>query len=206
MKIQQVKITELKNAPYNPRKWSEEAIENLKNSIQEFGMVDPLIVNYAPERKGIIIGGHFRLKIAKDLGYKEVPVVYVNIPDETKERKLNLRLNKNLGEWDDKLLAEFDEDLLSEVGFSSEELDKIFELETSEDDFDAQAEYEKIGKPKTKLGDLWQLGEHKVLCGDSTQKDAVARLLGGNKADMVFTDPPYNVDYSGRGKNTANYK
>ena len=92
MKIHQIKVNELKPAEYNPRKWSEEAIKDLKSSIQEFGLVDPIIVNSAKERKNIVIGGHFRLKIAKDLGFKEIPVVYVDIPDIKKEQELNLRL------------------------------------------------------------------------------------------------------------------
>ena len=115
MKIVQVPISEIKGAEYNPRKWSEKAIKDLTASIQEFGMVDPIIVNSAENRKNVVIGGHFRLKIAKDLKYTEVPVVYVNIPNEQKERELNVRLNKNTGEFDFDLLANFDEELLKNV-------------------------------------------------------------------------------------------
>ncbi|MFZ2663831.1 MAG: ParB N-terminal domain-containing protein, partial [Patescibacteria group bacterium] len=129
MKITNIKINELKFATYNPRKWSKEAINNLTESITRFGLVDPIIVNSAPERKNIVIGGHFRLKVAKDLEYKEVPVVFVNIPDVEKEKELNLRLNKNTGDWDFKLLAEFDSSMLVDIGFTSEDLDDIFGLD-----------------------------------------------------------------------------
>lgn len=122
MQIELVKINDLKPAEYNPRKWDDKMIEDLKASVAKFGLVDPLIVNGAKERKNIVIGGHFRLFVAKQMGFTDVPVVYVNIPDETTERELNLRLNKNSGEWDWKALVEFDEDLLQSIGFSQDEL------------------------------------------------------------------------------------
>jgi ParB/RepB/Spo0J family partition protein len=146
--IQQVKIDTLNPSAYNPRKWSDEAIAQLKDSIEHFGLVDPILVNSAPNRKGTVIGGHFRLKIAKDLGYSEVPVVFLNIPDEAKEKELNLRLNKAVGDWDYELLAKFDETLLQAVGFSSEELDSIFDLAIDEPEhFDLEKELEKILPP-----------------------------------------------------------
>lgn len=204
MKIEQIRVEELRPADYNPRKWSDKAIANLTASIKEFGLVDPIIANSAPARKHIVIGGHFRLKIAKDLGYKEVPVVFVNIPDLEKEKELNLRLNKNTGDFDLDLLAEFDEGLLSKVGFDAPELDKIFS-ENDEDDFDADAEAQAIVKPITKLGDVWKLGDHRLKCGDATKEEDVIDLFAKtDPAAMVFTDPPYNVDYSGRGKKTSN--
>lgn len=98
-KIVMVKVGDLKPSTYNPRTWSDETTKQLTESIQQFGLVDPLLVNGAAERKNIVIGGHFRLKVAKDLGFKEVPVVYLDIPDEVKEKELNLRLNKALGDW-----------------------------------------------------------------------------------------------------------
>ena len=98
--ITEVKISELNPAPYNPRKWSEESTAQLTESIRQFGLVDPIIANGAPERKNVVIGGHFRLKVAKDLKFKTVPVVYLNIPDEAKEKELNLRLNKAVGDWE----------------------------------------------------------------------------------------------------------
>lgn len=204
IKIVRVPIDDLKPADYNPRKASEKSINDIKQSIKEFGLVEPIVVNSASNRHNIIIGGHLRQRVAKMMGFTEMPVVYVNIPDIKKERELNLRLNKNLGEWDYDLLANFDEEELNNVGFESEELDKIFQLDSGEDDFDAEAEAEKIIDPSVKTGDLYQLGEHKLLCGDSTKREDVEKLMGGEKADMVFTDPPYNVDYSGQGKKTSN--
>lgn len=97
LKIEYVEINTLRASEYNPRSWSTEAIEGLKESVKRFGLVDPLLVNSASNRKGVVIGGHFRLKIAKDLKISSVPVVYINIPDVEKEEELNLRLNKKLG-------------------------------------------------------------------------------------------------------------
>ena len=194
--VQQVAIEELKPAEYNPRKWSEEARRGLTASLNQFGFVQPIVANSAPHRRGVIIGGNFKLDIAKQRGDKTVPVVWVNIPDLKKEKELNLRLNKNQGEFDDDLLSEFDEDLLEDVGWESKELDKIFN-ESDEDDFDGDKEVEKIITPISKIGDVYELGQHKVMCGDSSKEEDVAKLMGGVQADMVFTDPPYGLDYSG---------
>ncbi len=194
----QVKISELEPAVYNPRKWSEDAIKQLTESIEQFGLVDPIIVNGAPERKNIVIGGHFRLKIAKDLGYKDIPVVYVNIPDVEREKELNLRLNKAVGDWDYDLLAEFDEAMLVDVGFSSEELDDIFDLDTGqEEEFDLQKELDKlkIAEIKVQKGDIYKLSDSKLMCGDSTVAADMLKLMGGEKADLCLTDPPYILDY-----------
>lgn len=133
-----VPIGELLPATYNPRKWSEDAIAQLTESMKRFGLVDPIVVNGASERKNIVIGGHFRLKVAKDLGFKEIPVVYIDIPDLEKEKELNLRLNKNVGDWDWNLLAEFGEIVLADIGFSSEQLDEIFDIEDTPEQFDLQ--------------------------------------------------------------------
>ena len=131
IKIVIVKIEELKPAEYNPREWNPKAIKGLTDSMKKFGLVDPIIVNGAKERKNIVIGGHFRLKIAKDLGYKKVPVVYVNIDDIEKEKELNLRLNANTGEWDYELLKLFPENLLNDLNlnfnFQETDLKKEFE-------------------------------------------------------------------------------
>jgi len=191
LKVQYLKIGELKAADYNPRKWTESAIENLKESIKRFGMVDPLIINKAPNRKNVVIGGHFRLKIAKDLGFKSVPVIYVNIPEIEKEKELNLRLNKNTGEWDFKLLAEFDESFLSDIGFSSEDLDEVFDIDPTPEEFDLEKELRKlkIYQIKFKKGDIYQLGNHRLGCGNSTKSSDISKLMGGQKADMCFTDP-----------------
>lgn len=198
LEVKQINVKELNPATYNPRKWTDHAINQLKTSIQRFGLVDPIIVNGAKERKNIVIGGHFRLKIAKELGYSQVPVVYVNIPDESKEKELNLRLNRNQGEWDWELLSEFDEALLSDVGFTSEELDTIFDIDDDHPEiFDLQKELDKlkITEIKAKKGDLYKLGESRLLVGDSTVEADILKLMGGEKADMCLTDPPYRLDY-----------
>ena len=123
MKIEEVDIALLKPAEYNPRQAGKEEHALLKASLETFGLVDPILVNSAPERKNIIIGGHFRVRVAKDLGLKTAPVVYLNIPDIEREQRLNLSLNRNTGSWDYDLLANFDEELLKIVGFDSKELD-----------------------------------------------------------------------------------
>jgi DNA modification methylase len=201
LKVQYIKISSLNPADYNPRKWYEKAIKDLKESISRFGLVDPIIVNSAANRKNVVIGGHFRLKVAKDLGYKEIPVVYLKISDPNKEKELNLRLNKNTGDWDYDLLGQFNETFLSDVGFSSEELDEIFDFEIPEQ-FDLQKELEKldIKKIKVKKGDVFQLGQHRLMCGDSTIEDSILKLMNGQKANMCFTDPPYILSYLKGGK------
>jgi DNA modification methylase len=192
-----VAIDSLKATKYNPRKWSEEQLLKLQDSITRFGVVDPILINSAPKRKNIVIGGHMRLKALKALKYKEVPVVQVHIPDLEKEKELNLRLNQNTGEFDFKLLAEFDESFLSDVGFISEDLDKIFEVEDIPETFNLKQALEKAGvnEVKTKKGDVYQLGNHRLMCGESTVEADVMKLMNGKKADMVFTDPPYILDY-----------
>lgn len=129
IEIVYVPIETLKPSEYNSRKATEKECNDLKEGISEFGFVDPVVVNSAPHRKNIIIGGHFRLRTAKELGIKTAPVVYVNIPDIEKEKKLNLRLNKNTGSFDYDLLANnFSIEDLREVGFEDVEIDNIFDL------------------------------------------------------------------------------
>ena len=193
-----VPIDKLIKADYNPRKWDEKALNDLKQSIKRFGIVDPAIVNIAPKRKNIVIGGHMRIEAAKALGIKEMPVVYVNLPDLEKEKELNLRLNKNQGEFDFSLLANFAEDFLADVGFDSEDLDEIFDWEDdSPEVFDLKKELEKldIKEVEIKKGDVWQLGENRLMCGDSTVQKDMQKLMNNKKADFCFTDPPYILDY-----------
>jgi len=190
-----VNINELKPAEYNPRKMTEKQERDLTVSIEKFGLIDPIIVNSYEGRGNIVIGGHQRLKIAKKIGYKKVPVIYLDL-DEFKEKELNLRLNKNTGEWDFELLKNFEEDFLFDVGFENFEIDKIFKESVLEDDFDVEKEAEKIKNTKVKQGDIYKLGEHRLMCGDSTSEADVAKLMDGKLANMVFTDPPYNVNYS----------
>lgn len=197
LKIQMVATTMLKAAEYNPRKWNKEATEQLKESLNRFGLVDPFIVNSAPERLNVIIGGHFRWSVAKELGFETVPVCYINIPDIEKEKELNIRLNKNLGEFDYDLLAKFDESFLSDIGFDSEELDIIFEEEGGEEIFDLDKELKKLNIDNigVKKGDIYDLDGSRLMCGDSTIEADILKLVGENKIDMVMTDPPYILDY-----------
>lgn len=198
LKIQTVKIKDLKPAKYNPRTWSEEATEQLTESIKRFGLVDPIVVNGAPNRKNIVIGGHFRLKVARDLKYTEVPVVYVDISDELREKEINIRLNKNTGSWDLSLLSEFDESLLADIGFGSEELDEIFDLDIDEpEQFDLKNELDKldIKSVVAQKGDVYKLGDSRLMVGDSTIVKDFEKLMDGEQADMCLTDPPYILDY-----------
>lgn len=204
LKIEYVPTSELKKADYNPRVWTKEQSVQLKESIKKYGLVDPLLLNSAPNRKNIVIGGHFRLEVIKDLGIKEVPVVYINISDIEKEKELNIRLNKNTGEFDWDLLANFDEVFLKDAGFSSEELDEVFGVDENPEIFDLQKELKKLNITKIliKKGDVWQLGQHKLMCGDSTVASEFAKLMGNDKASLCLTDPPYILDYlKGKKKN-----
>lgn len=195
--VEYVSVSSLRHPERNPRVWTNEATAQLRESIERHGLVDPLIVNSAENRQGVIIGGNFRFEVAKSMGLEEIPVVYVNIPDIKKEEELIIRLNKNTGDFDLNLLAEFDESLLKDIGFSSEELDDIFLEEESPEVFDVQKELEKldINGVEIKLGDVYDLGGSRLMCGDSMVKEDVLKLMGGEKADMCFTDPPYILDY-----------
>ena len=197
LNISYVPIDSLQPSEYNPRSWSKEAIAQLKESVRRFGIVDPFIVNSAPNRKNIIIGGHFRWTIAKEMSIKKVPVVFINIPDIEKEKELNIRLNKNVGEFDWDLLAKFGENFLADVGFSSEELDEIFEIDETPEIFDLANELEKLNIQRIKFvkGDIYQLGPHRLKCGDSTSGKDVLDLMVGEKAALCFTDPPYLLSY-----------
>ena len=193
MRIEKRKISELIRAEYNPRKISVVQLQELKDGIEEFGLVSPLVVNEHPERKNIIVGGHQRLKLWEELGNKEVDCSIVNLPLD-KERKLNIKLNKNGGTFDDDLLKEFfDYEELIEWGFTVSELFDMDKTEIKgniEDD-----EIPEVKESRVVLGDIWKLGEHRIMCGDSTSSDDVEKLMNGEKADMVFTDPPYGVSY-----------
>jgi DNA modification methylase len=196
-----VPIADLKPAEYNPRKISKEALEQLKESISRFKLVDPIIVNASPKRKGVVIGGHMRLRAAKELGHETVPVVYLNIPNLDKEKELNLRLNRNTGEWDFEKLKFFEPGFLTDIGFSEADLSSVWSenLETEDEEFDEEKELQKIQKPKTKVGDLIALGEHRLICGSSMDPEVLKRLLGTERAAMIYSDPPYNIniDYNG---------
>jgi DNA modification methylase len=204
LKIVEVPINELNLAPYNPRKHSREQLLQLEESIKRFGIVDPIIINGVPERLNVVIGGHMRLQALHELGEKTVPAVYVHIADTEKEKELNLRLNKNTGEFDLNLLAEFDESFLEDVGFSSEELDDIFPVDETTDQFDLEKELKKLNitNVKAKTGDVYDLDGSRLMVGDSMIEADMMALMDGNKADMCLTDPPYILNYlKGKTKN-----
>lgn len=204
MVIEKKHIDTLKPADYNPRKDlkpGDAEYEKLKRSIETYGYVEPIIWN---KRTGVVVGGHQRLKVMKDLGYTEVDCVIVDL-DEQKEKALNIALNKISGAWDDTLLANLLKDLdrsgydVTLTGFDLAEAQELFgsgSMENvHEDEFDADTAVGEISEPKTKLGDLWILGKHRLLCGDCTQKEDINKVLDGKYADVMVTDPPYNVDY-----------
>jgi hypothetical protein len=197
LKIQYINTDLLLPSAYNPRKWNQAQIDSLTESVKRFGLVDPIICNGAPDRLNTVIGGHFRLKIAKDLNIETVPVVYINIPDIEKEKELNLRLNKNQGEFDLELLKDFEEEFLLDVGFNSEELDEIFEIESNPEIFDLKKELDKlkINEVKVKPGDKYEIDGSVLMCGDSTKEEDMLELMNGVQTDMVMTDPPYILDY-----------
>ncbi len=193
--IVQVPTSELNPALYNPRVWSDTALDGLCESIRRFTFVDPVIANGNKKRRGIVIGGHMRLEAAKRLGLNAVPVIYIDIPDIEREKELNLRLNRNTGEWDFEKLKAFELELLLDVGFDDADLSHIWDdaLETEDDRFNEEAELEKIKTPKMKPGDLYRLGSHRLLCADATDTAAVKRLVGKHRIDMAYVDVPYNI-------------
>jgi DNA modification methylase len=204
IQVQYVDASLLKASEYNPRKWNKEAEEQHQESIKRFGLVDPIIANSYLSRLNIVIGGHFRLAMANKLGITKIPVVYINIPDIKKEKELNIRLNKNIGEFDWNLLTDFGEAFLSDIGFSSEELDQIFSIEDTPEIFDLQKELDKLDIKNIEIqkGDVWMLGKSKLMCGDSTIEADMFKLMDSEKADMCLTDPPYILDYlKGKKKN-----
>jgi len=194
MKVKEYDINQLISAEYNPRQLSQRQYQNLRNSIQRFGLVDPILINVNKDRKNIIIGGHQRVNIAKVLEIKKVPCVELDLTLE-QERELNIRLNQNTGDWDFDVLADnFDLDELMEFGFEEKDLKlDLFEVEEEglTDDDDIPEDVESV----CKLGDLWKLGNHRLLCGDSTKKENIELLLDGNKVELLLTDPPYGIDY-----------
>ena len=203
MKIETIEISKINPAVYNPRKdlkTGDPEYEHLKKSINEFGLIDPLIWN---KRTGNLVGGHQRLKILKGQGIKCVEVSVVDF-DDVKEKALNIALNKISGDWDMPLLKDLLEELdtgdfdMDLTGFTSKEIEDLmnqcFVPEEGLTDDDAIPEN---AETICKKGDLWKLGEHRLLCGDSTVITDVERLMQGEKADMVFTDPPYLMDFTG---------
>ena len=193
MQIVKYKAEDIISAEYNPRQLSKNQYKDLKDSMTRFGIVDPLIININKDRKNILVGGHQRLKVAADMEIKEIPCVEVDLSLD-QEKELNIRLNKNSGEWDWNLLANnFDNKDLISWGFTEDEM-SFFEEEPTEGLTDDD-EVPEVEESITNTGDIWILGEHRVLCGDATKKEDVELLMDGEKVDMVFTDPPYGINY-----------
>lgn len=204
MLIEKKNTADLLPADYNPRKDlkpGDKEYEKLKRSIEQFGYVEPVIWN---KTTGCVVGGHQRLKVLIDMGMTEVDCVVVELSEE-KEKALNVALNKISGEWDNDKLALLIADLqgtdfdVSLTGFEPAELEALFREDTKkgvhDDDFDVEAELQK--PTFSKAGDLWQLGEHRLVCGDSTKPETYALLMNGKQVNLVVTDPPYNVNYEG---------
>ncbi len=205
IQIEQMPIGELRPNPANPRRISDQELETLTRSISEFGLIDPII---ARREDKMVIGGHQRLLAARKLGYKTVPVVFADLTVE-QSHLLNIALNKISGSFDQELLARLLKELqevpnidLSLSGFEDDELKKLLKsLDAREkkerlESFDLDAAVKAAqSSPVAKPGDIWLLGEHRIGCNDSTDREAVQRLMSGSKAAMTFTDPPYNVNY-----------
>ncbi|EPI5742705.1 site-specific DNA-methyltransferase [Enterococcus faecalis] len=213
MHIKKMKLSDLKAAEYNPRvdlKPGMQEYEKLKQSILEFGFVDPPIYNI---QTGNLVGGHQRVAVARELGlFNEIEVSVVNLP-LNKEKALNVTLNKISGQWDEEklyvLLNELDDEAVSLTGFDTEEVDSLLdsfnyeediEKPIIEDDFQVNEFIENHPEAKTKMGQLWKLGNHYLLCGDATKAADVEKLLQGKKANLVVTDPPYNVAVKSENK------
>ena len=202
MKIQEIDINSIKAYAKNPRK-NEPAVDAVAKSLQEFGWKQPLVID--PKTMEIVVG-HTRWKAAKKLGMTTVPCLMADDLTEEQIKAYRLADNKTneLAEWDFDLLDEELDSVLdidmTDFGFDFDTDGDISNTEAEEDDFDAEAEYENIVEPVAKLGDVWQLGRHRLVCGDSTDKATVQKLMNGKQADLLLTDPPYNVDYEGETK------
>lgn len=196
-------VEKVRPADYNPRvalRPGDPDYEKLKASVSDLGLIDPLVWN---ETTGNLVGGHQRLQVCIDTGIREVPVFVVHLSEE-KEKQANAALNKITGRWDeDKLRAMLDglsPETVKLAGFDAKDLKALYEdeeAELHEDDFDVDSSFASHSEPKTKPGDVIELGPHRLMCGDSTNPADMAVLFDGQTADMVFTDPPYNVNYSG---------
>jgi DNA modification methylase len=202
MIIRKVPVTDINPAEYNPRKDlkpGDPAYEKLKRSMTEFGYVEPIIWN---EETGYIVGGHQRYKVLVAEGHTEVECVIVKMSPE-REKALNVALNKVTGDWEFEALADLIKDLeaqdfdVSLTGFDAAEIEDLFsqvhDKDATDDDYDVNKALEEAAFVKP--GDVWLLGRHRLLCGDATKPEDVEKLMDGKKANLVLTDPPYNVDF-----------
>lgn len=194
-----IKVSTLKPNPDNPRVIRDEKFKKLVQSIKDFPQMmslRPMVV----DESNVLLGGNMRLRAIQELGMKEIPDAWVKrAADLTEEQKKEFIIKDNVGfgEWDWDILAdEWDAEQLEDWGLDIPEWDNEEVLEAEEDDFDVTPPE----NPQTVLGDLYEIGDHRLLCGDSTQTDAFEKLMDGELADMVITDPPYNVAYEGGTK------
>ncbi len=208
MQVEQVAIDTLRPDPANPRRIGEAELEALTRSIGEWGLVQPVLARRADR---VVIGGHQRLVAARKLGLKTVPVVWLDLTQE-QARLLNVALNRISGEWDSDLLGQLLRDLSATVddltlsGFDEGELEKLMksldvrEKREKSESFDVEAALEAArAATRAQRGELWALGDHRLLIGDATDSGDVARLLGETRPAMCFTDPPYNVALGDHG-------
>lgn len=186
----------------NPRRMTDKQAADLRKSLERLNLMSIPVID-TDDR---IVSGHMRLRTLAALG-RGKEEIDVRVPNrkltEDEYLEANLRENKNIGEWDFGALAALEEDLLVNVGFNPKELKRIFDVQVSDDDFDVEKAAAAIKIPDTKPGDVYQLGQHRLICGDATRAQDWAAVLAGDKAALILTDPPYNVNYSGEGKKTS---
>lgn len=200
VEIKKVLVKDLKYAPYNPRKISDEVFNKLKQSIEEFGYIEPIVVN---KRTRHVVGGNQRLKALEDLGIEEVEAVFVDL-DDAREKALNIALNKITGEWDYPKLKDLLEELdtgafdIELTGFDLPEIEDLMTQFYIEETKDAEPQLDKVEELRkqwgVETGQLWQCGEHLIICGDCRDKKIINKIMGKNKAELLFTDPPYGIN------------
>lgn len=200
MKTTDIKISKLKLAEYNPRKISDGELSNLKKSLSKFGFIQPVVIN----KNFTVISGHQRIRAWKEMENDTVPVIQLDIT-KNEEKALNLAMNRIGGEWDMEKLYSVMNDLrvtdeLEFTGFDEKEVSRILDqfLEDEEDE-PTEKLLERL-PAKAKKGEIYELGNHRLMCGDSTSLDDVMKLTEEKKMDMVWTDPPYNVNYKSSDK------
>lgn len=212
MRLEKMRLADLKPAAYNPRKAlkpGDPEYEKLAASIERHGYIDPIVIN----EDGTIIGGHQRRTVMMDLGYEEAEVIIVDIPDRNDEIAANIALNQISGEFEKDALVNLLIQLESAgydtaaAGFDSNDLAALFKgvdltKEANDDhyDIDKVMQETEVAEPVTKYGDIWQLGDHRLMCGDAADFSDIGILMAGSEADLILTDPPYNVNYESKNR------